>query len=756
MKAEVKLHNGTPTLFLDGQPNFGGHQWLSQNPAPGNFPGRECVRLFGQAGVHLYALAVGAAPDWCGHWRGPQPGDPSPYDFSMVEGQLRAILDADPQARFHLRLYFETQEWWNRLHPDECEVASDGRRYNQSYASAVWRADVNAFLRAYHAHLQTIGLADRVIAWQVQAGVCGEWIKGDIPMSPLCGDFCAPMRRHFRGWLRKRYGSDAALRAAWADPAAGLDTAEVPSAEEQHRATLGSFRDPAREQKTADYYQCLAELAADDLIEFCRTVKDMTNGQALAGAFYGYLMELAWNNSFFVDGYPPGGAEFSTIQRSGHLGLRRVLASPHVDYLVSPYGYAFRGIGGDGLPMPPTESLRRHGKLYILEEDSRLHNEMDPGGRNFDRRHTLAIYQREFAQALTHGLALWWFADWPVGSYTRQEPDFQPWLDRFARLGDWALRLDRTPRAEVAVFLDDQSFFHESLRNHVDLPAIFQQRVISLNRFGAPHDVYLLDDLLDGGLPDYKLCIFLNAFALDRGRREALKRAVRRAGRSALWLYAPGFLEPGREAGSAAHVDHMADLTGFRFGQGNSPWGPFMHLTDFTHPITRGLPQDLFWGTTAPIAPLFHVEDPEARVLGQVVYSLGRCQPGLAVKELPAPAAVETVTQTAAEGAAEGARWTSVYCATPNIPPQVLRGIARHAGAHLYSDDGDVLYATPDLLSVHTVSGGPREFRLPRRAGVVYDLFADRVVARDADRFRVDLPPISTHLWFTGDEQLLP
>ena len=57
-----------------------------------------------------------------------------------------------------------------------------------------------------------------------------------------------------------------------------------------------------------------------------------------------------------------------------------------------------------------------------------------------------------------------------------------------------------------------------------------------------------------------------------------------------------------------------------------------MHVTDFTHPITRGLPQDLFWGTTRPIGPLFHLKDPEAVMLGEVVYTLGRCKPGFGMK----------------------------------------------------------------------------------------------------------------------------
>src|SRR5438105_71113 len=121
MRAQVKQHNGTPTLFLDGQPVFGSHQWLSSHPGSNGFPGADCVRQFGQAGVHLYALAVGAVPEWCGHWCGPRAEHPEHYDFSMVEPQMRGILKEDPDALFHLRLYFETSEWWNQLHPDECE-----------------------------------------------------------------------------------------------------------------------------------------------------------------------------------------------------------------------------------------------------------------------------------------------------------------------------------------------------------------------------------------------------------------------------------------------------------------------------------------------------------------------------------------------------------------------------------------------------------------------------------------------------------
>jgi hypothetical protein len=178
----------------------------------------------------------------------------------------------------------------------------------------------------------------------------------------------------------------------------------------------------------------------------------------------------------------------------------------------------------------------------------------------------------------------------------------------------------------------------------------------------------------------------------------------------------------------------MTDLTGLHFGRTESPWGSFMHILDFEHPITRGLPQDLFWGSTAPLGPLFYLDDPHATILGQVVHSLGRCQPGFGLRTFHARGA--------------GGGWTSIYSATPDLPAPVLRGIARYAGVHLYSEAGDVLYATPDLLAVHTVSGGPRRFSLPRKVEVVYDLFGDQVVARRTDRFSVLLLPASTALYY--------
>jgi hypothetical protein len=730
MPAHIADHNGTPTLLLDNQPTFPAALWVSP-PLPDGHPDPDLIRSSAKAGIDLYAFDVGVVgthPEW----RGPRHDSPGHFDFTTVEARFGRMLELNPDARFHLRIQLEmgreAGRWWRERHPEECELDSDGHRTTQSFASSTWRAQAVEFLQAYIAHIQGLGLGDRILAYQTGAGHTGEWVKGLTAMRSACGDYSEPMQTRFRRWLRDTYSGDiAALREAWTDREATFESAKVPEAEAQLCALNGAFRDPVREGRVVDYYRNLAGLCADLIVTFNRTVKEASGGHALAGAFYGYLMELAWNAGYFGEGPD---STYATIQRSGHLGLRRVLESPHVDFLVSPYSYGFRGIGGHGPTMLPSESVRRSGKLILFEDDTRTC--LAPPDAGFGRTDSLddsvAVLKRNFAEVLTRGHGIWWLgATSHIGP--AQEPAFGPLLRRFRELGTFGLHLDRAPRAEIGVVLDDESFYYQSPNNSLDRSLIYNQRLWGLPRLGAPFDTYLLDDVISERTPPCRLYIFLNAFHLNAHRRKALLRRLRGSGATALWIYAAGFM---RETAEAAHV---AELTGFRVGTGEHAWGQTAHITDFDHPITQNLPQDLSWGTDSPLAPLFHLEDAQARILGQVVYSQGRCRPGFGVKPRDG--------------------WTSIYCATPNLPSSLLRGIARFSGVHIYNDAGDVLYASRRILGVHTVSGGPRTFVLPERAEVVRDLFSSCDLARDSDRFSVDLFPRSTSLFYAGEREPL-
>jgi hypothetical protein len=546
-------------------------------------------------------------------------------------------------------------------------------------------------------------------------------------MYDLTGDYSKPMARHFRSWLKGSYKGNLRLfREAWSDPEVTFETAEIPADTEQFQAKHFTFRDPSQEQNVIDYYRCLADLCSDLVIDFCQTVKQTTEGRSLAGAFYGYLMELAWNAGFFSEGPD---SEYSTYQRSGHLGLQKVLNSPHVDFLVSPYSYGFRGIGGEGCSMLPSESLRLHDKIYLFEDDTRTHTDDHPAyGRAMNLEETRAILRRNLAYVLTHGQGIWWLVN-KGAVFTDSEPAFTPMLKQFKEIGEFALQTDRSPSAEVAVLLDDESFFYQTVKNDLDFSLIFKQRLTGLARMGAPFDVYLLEDFLAGKLRPYKLYIFLNAFRLADNRREALKKELRKEGRVAVWIYAPGYIK------DSPGIENMADLTGFRFAKNEHPWPSYLYITKFDHPITERLNQDLIWGSDGRLGPQFYIDDPEANILGQVVFAQGTCKPGLGIKTY--------------------SEWTSIYCGVPDIPSSVLREIARFSNVHLFNEKGDVLYATPNLLGVHTIAGGKRTFYLPGRVDVVYDLFEKKVIARKADRFDVILKPATTSLYYIGKQSLL-
>ena len=149
MKAQLRIHNGTPTVFFDGKPAFFGCHLVGwMDPKEPNAH-QYLARRYAEAGVHIYSVDNLNNFEWCG----PRPGNPRHWDFWPVIPRLQGYIDADPEATFLLRMCFETRwvldNWWNTAYPDELEVLSDGRRFRQSYASKIWRAQVNDLLRAF-------------------------------------------------------------------------------------------------------------------------------------------------------------------------------------------------------------------------------------------------------------------------------------------------------------------------------------------------------------------------------------------------------------------------------------------------------------------------------------------------------------------------------------------------------------------------------------------------------------------------------
>jgi hypothetical protein len=119
------------------------------------------------------------------------------------------------------------------------------------------------------------------------------------------------------------------------------------------------------------------------------------------------------------------------------------------------------------------------------------------------------------------------------------------------------------------------------------------------------------------------------------------------------------------------------------------------------------------------VGPLFFAEDPDALVLDTVVG-----KPGLVVKEFD--------------------NWSSVYSSLP-LRCELLLGLCRFAGVHVYCESFDVSIANKSYFMLHTSTPGHKVLHLPRRA-TVSDAVTQQPIAEDTDKVEFDLPAGVTKL----------
>lgn len=441
-----------------------------------------------------------------------------------------------------------------------------------------------------------------------------------------------------------------------------------------------------------DYRRFLSDMVSGNIICSCRIVKEETDSRKIAGVFYGYSMY--------------------THNMDGFQGLKAVLNSPHVDFLAAPTAYDARR-GGDvgGFISAYTASYRLHNKLYWDEVDTRTH--LYPGHvsyRTDTLDETLAVVQRAVGYSLSQGTSLWWFL--LAGNATFHQAEVMDEIARLRNLCDDALQHNRTPVSEVAVFADEDNM-HFAPGDSPFRRALLRDTLDELARMGAPYDTYLLSDIAHPRLPEYKLYIFLNAFRVDESLREAIREKTTRDGKTAVWVYAPGYVQ---ESGFSA--EGIAEMTGIRVQALDERAPAEMTLTAQEHPITRAVPSTRAgrW----EISPVFAVDDPAATVLATTA---GR--PSLAVKEL------------------EGRR--SVYSLLP-LKAEVLHGLCRYAGVHVYSDTFDAFSANAGYATLHTVTPGSKRIALPAPADV-REIVTGREIGTRIDVIEEQLPAGVTRIY---------
>jgi hypothetical protein len=656
--SEVKLHGGRPVLFVNGAPHPGCQFWHSK-PLEAD----EDFRRFAAAGVHLMTVgfAAGLRPD--GTW-----------DVSRIGPVMDRILAADPQALVMPRIWLEPPDWWFQQYPDERQVhydvvSGDEIRRGVTFASPRWHADMGAALPAL---LRTCEerWGDHLLGYHPCAGDCGEW---SYRWAPVLSGYSPVQRDAFRAWLRARYGGDvAALRRAWADPAASFETVEVPRRERARNPNAwprewSCFR-PDTERRVVDYLEFHSAAVADAIV--------LLEGPAI-------------------------------VANAGHHALHRVLESPDVDLIAVPYTYSERQAGGlyHVQTLPATIAL--HGKLCYAEDDTFTHRAKFTlwRPRCRDAAETADVLWRNFAGALREGSAYWWMDHDGEGWY--RDDGLMREVAGMQRLAGDLLARERPPSAQMAVLLSQRS--QDFLRyDSAWADALVGRQLSELSSVGAPFDLYALEDLerlLDQPWSgQYRLVLVPDALYLTVEQRRALRERLCRGGRTVVWAHGVGLLTD-----EGVSPEAMSAVTGIRVERHDRAGSLKAHTCVTGTWLSYGTDRDVgpeLVGVAADVSP-WPAEASGSHALTSAAtgasavpgveclgWSLYRGEPMLLRRRF--------------------ADWTSIWTGAPALPAQALRVFAREAGVHIWCDTGDRVYADRDLLAVHATFDGERTIALPK------------------------------------------
>jgi len=716
--AEIKNLGGRPAIFIDGVPYPPMMATIRTMK-----DGREIIfdekyfENLGKSGIKIFFLICDT--EWL-----------KPTAIELFRNEAEQLLKAVPDAYIIPRIGMHPPRSWVREHPEECVTYSDGRKpsvhlFSESYeddyemhyslSSELWRRDASQALADTWGKLMKLPYADRIIGCFLAAGGTSEWYY----MLPAVDEnnkavfgHSAAFKREFSEYLRERYGTDEALRLAWGDPAASIENPKIPEYDEHffvdrvdklaavpgirmytnnppppdpcNGNNLGSFPDMNKSTRVYDFYRALNLGTANSVLAFAKVIKDMTPDK-LVGAFYGSQGCTIWVSA---------GTAGGTV---------KILNSGLVDFLAAPGVYENRMAGGSVGQREVQDSFAMHNMIYIVEDDTRTHAEnkyfMDRC-QIYDECDTLNIMKREFGRTLCEDVQAWWF-DQLIGGRRYKFPKVYELISAQQAIAKEAYTLDRRKGTEIAFIFDEESMQASSIQTTRD--AVELMRNYEMAKIGAPVDQYYHNDMADPAMPSYKLYVFINCYLITEEERRVIHEKLRRDGAVALWLYAPGFIDP--EAEDKMSVDNIERLTGIKCAMENERLDAVFRWSGEEHPISERLDRRRLYGKfdrkrtlmllssadgasyyDTYLYPLFHSVDPDAKDLAYFTVS---GYPAVSFKEL------------------DGFR--SIYYGSKFIHCDILREIARFAGCHIYSDEDDTLYANDNYVTHHASTSGRKK-----------------------------------------------
>lgn len=654
--------------LLDREFIFYSTMWYLQSPVSGFSEAERVERLRRTAGYHKALFDAGVRIhtfDLPTGWRGD-----GTFDYTDTDLALEAFFSACPDALVVPRISnFNSSPEWDRAHPEDVYLFENARnaspeeiramvgdpRYqavlpmgrdrngerigHQSFSSPVWQREALEALGKLIDHLEASKYAPGILGYHVGYGNCGEthfWGSGP--------DYSKANKAAFYAFGLKKYGTPAAMEAAWGTGGITPETVPLPGAAHAfpREKTLSAFLHEG-DTLYLDYNEFTAELSYSLVHAFAKTIKDRTD--KLVGIFHGYLT-------------------YSGVNHHGQTDFSRVLEDPCVDFMAAPKTYYRAGLGEPCGSHSVPQSVNRKMR-WVEEVDDRSHlvgAEPIWGGAKTAEEFT-RIMRREFARCEAVGSPFWWM-DLGGGWY-----DDETILDEMRSLCALKQKLRGRrgkSRAQILLVLDERCANYVTQDDRYYFRAT-QDTIYETALTGAPYDLYRLEDLETLELARYRLVVFMNGFEMTPARFEALGFAPETR---FVWN-----LMPGRSLADAEKICGMR-LAETLCGEGF----PLLEILpgEGVRPLARYA--DPTTDIQAEKSPFLH-----PTTVNGVEFDPCR------LKELPAGEKIRTAS-----------RGRHCVCAAPSLTRWELRSLAEEAGCVFTQPVGTVVYGDDRFTGVFT------------------------------------------------------